>query len=343
MNKDRNEIYFLSVLLVFVFIIAAFIFKPFIYSLILAAVFAAVFSPLHKDLLKALGGRKGIASILSVLVVLFVVVVPVSFLTVQIVHEAGDVYAYLTSPEGQVKFTEAMRGLLGSVNRVLPGEVSLEINQYIESGLGWIVPHLSLIVSKVFGVVLSLIIFLIALYYMFKDGESLKERIISASPLRDEYDRLIFKNLSLAVNSVMKGSISVALIQGALTGVGFLIFGIPNAVLWGSAAAVAALVPGMGTALVLGPGVIYLLLNGYEGSGIGLAVWGLFAVGLIDNFLGPMLVRRGIKIHEFLILLSILGGLSLFGPIGFLLGPLTLSLLFALVEIYTSIRHKNSM
>lgn len=341
MNKDKTEFYFLSFLMALVLLVSIFIFKPFIYSIILAAVFATVFSPLHVKILKNVGDRKGLASILSVLVVLVVVVVPVAFLTTQIVHEAGDVYNYIGSPEGAEKLTSGLNKIMGSVGEVLPGSVDLGIDQYAKEGLNWIVPHLSLIVSGIFRTFFSLIVFLIALYYMFKEGDELKRRIISASPLRDEYDRAIFKNLGLAVNSVMKGNISVALIQGMLTAVGFLIFGVPNAVLWGSAAAIAALVPGMGTALVLGPAVIYLLANGEQASGVGLALWGLLAVGLIDNFLGPILVRRGIQIHQFLILLSILGGLSFFGPIGFLLGPLTMSLLFALIGIYTNIRNKN--
>lgn len=340
MNKDKNEIYFLGALLFFVLFISVFIFKPFIYALILAGVFATIFSTLHNRILVSVKGRRGLASILSTLVVLFVVIVPIAFLTTQIVREAGQVYSYLSSPDGSEKFARSIEGLLSSIDKLIPGSGgSIEIDQYATSGFNWIVPHLSLIVSRIAQIILNLIVFLIALYYMFKDGEELKKRIIRASPLRDEYDKIIFKNLSMAINSVMKGNISVALVQGTLTAIGFFIFGVPNAVLWGSTAAIAALVPAMGTSLVLGPGVLYLILNGNTTMGIGLAIWGVLAVGLIDNFLGPMLVRRGIQIHQFIILLSILGGLSFFGPIGFLLGPLVVSLLFALVEISLNIRN----
>jgi predicted PurR-regulated permease PerM len=103
---------------------------------------------------------------------------------------------------------------------------------------------------------------------------------------------------------------------------------------WGSIAAVAALIPGVGTALVVVPGVLYLFFTGSTGYAIGLLIWGLLAVGLIDNLLGPLVVNRGIKIHPFIILLSVLGGLTFFGLVGFILGPLIIAFLFALLEIY---------
>ena len=181
---------------------------------------------------------------------------------------------------------------------------------------------------------MGVFIFLVALYYLFKDGHKLKKAVVALSPLRDIYDETIFSKLALAINSVIRGSLTVALVQGILTAVGFAIFGVPNATLWGSVAAIAALIPGIGTALVLLPAIFYLFFNGETFFAVGLFLWGMTAVGLIDNFLGPKLVERGIRLHPFLILLSILGGISFFGPLGFLLGPLALSLFFVLLEIY---------
>jgi len=159
------------------------------------------------------------------------------------------------------------------------------------------------------------------------------------SPLQDVHDEEIFNKLTLATNSVIKGNLIIVLIQGAMAALGFFLFGVPSPVLWGAVAAVAAVIPGFGTALVVAPAIIYLLFNGETSSAIGLFIWGLTAVGLVDNILGPKLVERGMKIHPFLILLSILGGLALFGPLGFLFGPLVLSLFFALSEIYSAM-HK---
>ena len=187
----------------------------------------------------------------------------------------------------------------------------------------------------------GIFIFLIALYYLFKDGHKLKTAVVALSPLQDIHDETIFDKLVLAINSVIKGSLAVAFIQGILTAVGLAIFGVPNAVLWSSVAAITALIPGIGTALVLLPAILYLYFSGQTLFAVGLLLWGMTAVGLVDNFLGPKLVERGMRLHPFLILLSILGGISFFGPLGFLLGPLVLSLLFALLEIYFAIRKEH--
>jgi predicted PurR-regulated permease PerM len=113
-----------------------------------------------------------------------------------------------------------------------------------------------------------------------------------------------------------------------------MIFGIPNPALWGSFAVVSAFIPGLGTSLVVVPGILYLFFTGAHLHALGLLIWGVLAVGLIDNYLGPILINRGVNVHPFLIFLSIMGGLVFFGPIGFIAGPLMVALLFALLEIY---------
>jgi predicted PurR-regulated permease PerM len=219
----------------------------------------------------------------------------------------------------------------------VPVEFSVDFNQYLKQGLNWLLQRLGPLFSNVTKIMVSVFVFLVTLYYLFKDGQKLKGAIVALSPLQDTHDETIFNKLALAINSVIKGNLAVALIQGILTAVGFTIFGVPNAALWGSVAAIAALIPGIGTALVLIPAILFLFLSGKTLFAVGLLLWGLTAVGLVDNFLGPKLVERGMRLHPFIILLSILGGIGFFGPLGFLLGPLILSLLFALLEIYFAI------
>ncbi len=177
--------------------------------------------------------------------------------------------------------------------------------------------------------------------YLFKDGSKMKKAIVIFSPLRDIHDEAIISKLALAVKSVIGGNVVVAIVQGILTAVGFMMFGVPNAGLWGSVAAIASLVPTVGTSLVVVPAVLYLFFSGNILFAVGLAIWGFTAVGLIDNYLGPKLASRGMKIHPLLVLLSVLGGIALFGPLGFILGPLILSLFGALTEIYLVIRKEH--
>jgi predicted PurR-regulated permease PerM len=167
-----------------------------------------------------------------------------------------------------------------------------------------------------------------------KDGRRFVKSLIALSPLADKYDQQIFDRMTVAINSVLRGQLFVALIQGFLSGLGFYIFGVPNPALWGTVAAVCALVPGVGTSLVLIPVIAYLFLSGSYLPAFGETIWGAFGVGLIDNLLGPTLVGKGARVHPLFILFSVIGGIVLFGPMGFLLGPLTVSLLYALLDIY---------
>lgn len=217
-----------------------------------------------------------------------------------------------------------------------------EISTYAQTILQWIIQHIGTAATGIATIFLKFLLFFIALYYLLRDGSRLRHYIVEISPLKDVYDERIFDKLGLAVNSVIKGNLTIALMQGIMTGVGFAIFGVPNAVLWGSVAAIGGLIPAIGTGIVFIPTVAFMVLSGNYGAAIGLTVWGFTAVGLIDNFLAPQLIGRGVNLHPLLILLSVLGGLALFGPIGIFLGPLSISLLFAFLSIYGEISRRSA-
>jgi len=341
MNRHTSELHFLLALLAGVSTLAFFIFKPFLYALILAMAFATVFAPLHRKILIAVRQRKSLAALLATIAVLIIVVAPLAFLSVQIFKEAAALYSSLIQNGGASGIARIADNSILEVRKYFPVPVEFvpDIKQYARQGLGWLLQNFGFLFANAAKILMSIFIFLIALYYFFKDGRELKSAIVALSPLEDVYDETVLHKLESAVNSVIRGSMVIALIQGILTAVGFAVFGVPNAALWGSIAAIAALIPGIGTSLVLVPAVVYLFLSGAALPAAGLLLWGITAVGLIDNFLGPKLVERGMQIHPLLILLSIFGGISFFGPLGFLLGPLVLSLLAALIGIYTAV-HK---
>ena len=343
MNRHKSELYFLLILIAGIFLLTFFIFKPFIYTLILAMVFAAVFDPIHKKILVFTGGKKALAALLAAVLVLIVFIVPVLFVGIQIFQESSQLYSFLTQGGGAIDFSRGVGDAARGLEKFIPASMhfSVDFNQYARQGLDWIVSHLGPLFANVAKILVGIFVFLAALYYLFKDGQKLKKALVVLSPLQDIRDEKIFSRLELAINSVIRGSLAVALIQGLLTAIGFSIFGVPSAALWGSVAAIAALIPGVGTAMVLVPAILFLFLSGESFSAVGLLIWGVTAVGLVDNFLGPKLVGSGTQLHPFLILLSILGGIGFFGPLGFLLGPLVLSLLFALLEIYSTIRKEH--
>jgi len=343
MNNQKSELYFLFFLLAVVFVLTFFIFKPFLYILILALIFTIIFSSIHKKVLYLTHQNKGLAAFLTTVLVIIVIIIPFVFLIIQMFREAIVLYSAVAGNGGLADLSVFVASKLQGLEKFIPVSVnfSFSVDQYLKQGLDWLIQNIGFFFSNIIYTVGSSIIFLFALYYLFKDGKKLKESIITLSPLKDVYNEKIFSKLTLFINSVVLGSLLIAIIQGILAAIGFFIFGIPNAVFWGSLAAVAALIPGIGTSLIIIPAVIFLFFKGNMFYTIGFLIWGFTAVILVDNVLKPKFLQRGMLIHPFLILLSVLGGIVFLGPIGFLLGPLILGLFFILLEIYSSIHKDN--
>ncbi len=335
--------YFLLLLLAGAFVLTFYVFKAFFAPLVLAAIFAVVLRPLYRRLVSKFKGRTGLASLATVLIAIVCFLVPVALVTTQIVAEARDLYVSFTNAGGMQYLRVVVEQVGAFVAQFIPGTtinydmIVADLGTYARQGLQLIISHLGGVLSSLTGLLLSAFIFFIALYYFLKDGETIKQGMMELSPLLDSDDERIFKRLEAAVNSVVRGNLMIALIQGVLATVGFFLFGVPNPVLWGTVTAISALVPGIGTALVVGPAVIYLFIAGSAGSATGLLIWGSVAVGLVDNLLGPRLMGRGTGLHPLLILLSVLGGLIVFGPIGLFLGPLSVAFLFVLLTIHAEV------
>jgi predicted PurR-regulated permease PerM len=190
------------------------------------------------------------------------------------------------------------------------------------------------LLSNVFNFFLFLFLFFFTIFFIFRDGQSIKQVIMDVSPIAQQQEYILFKKVGAAVDGVVKGAFLTALIQGAAATVGFQIFGVPHPILWGLFTIMAALVPSIGTSLSIVPAVIYLLLTGHIAAAIGLAIWGAVAVGLIDNLVGPKIIGSRTQLHPLLVLISVLGGLQVFGFVGFLLGPIIMAIFVALVDMY---------
>ncbi len=346
MNNQKPHLYFLLVILAGSSVLVFLLFRPFLYALILATVFAVIFQPVYKKISKFTHRWQGLAALATILIIAIFILAPLIFLGIQIFQEAQQLYFSLVEGTGKDTVLNIVSGATDKIQSAI-GEptvqkFSVNINQYLKLGLSWLIQHLGSAFAGLAKITLSAFIFLIALYYLLKDGQKLKTTIIALSPLNDSDDEAIFLKLEKTIDSIVEGRLFVAIIQGALMAIGFAIFGVPNAILWGSTAAIAALIPGIGTALVLIPAVTFLFLTSELFLAIGLLVWGVVIVGLVDNILGPKLIGDGTQLHPFIILLAVFGGIGLFGPIGFLLGPLTISLFFVLLDIYFSLMKKNN-
>ncbi len=345
--NNRSSNHFFIAILIASSILAVFIFIPFLTPVVLATTLAVVFSPMHHFILRKLfpnNDRSSVAAFISIAIVAIIVIIPGFLIAGKLYEEIQNAYYFLTEESSRSTViillnnaSERLSDLFFNVFQPISFD-SLNVTEYFQSFLEWAYSNIDTLFNGISKIGMGLFIAFLALFYFLRDGREFKKNIISLSPLGDEHDERILKRLEQTIYSIVAGSLIVGLIQGILTGIGFAIFGVPSPAIWGSIAAVAALIPGFGTSLVIVPGILYLFFTGSTSYAIGLLVWGMLAVGLIDNTLGPILMNKGINIHPFFILLSVLGGISLFGVVGFILGPLVLAFVFALLEIYRTTR-----
>lgn len=333
MEKKKLQIYFFLALFALVVALSFFIFKPFLATLLVAATFAVIFEPLHRFLSARLPGWPRLSALLTVVLICLAVLLPLFTFSFQVFREASDLFEFLNNERQTGTLENVLARGEAMLSDYIPG-VNFNFAQFSRQFLNWLVQNLGGFFTGFLSFTVNLFLFIVALYYFLKDGRKLFQAVKVLSPLPDNQDEHILRRLELAINSVIKGALAIALIQGMLTSLGFWVFGVPHPILWGSLAAIAALIPSVGTALVIVPAITFLYFTGQTGPALGLVIWGVCAVGLIDNLLAPILINRGIRLHPFIILLSVLGGLTLFGPVGFLLGPLVISLLFALLDIH---------
>lgn len=326
----RYQTVFFSIVFLAIGILSALIFWPFLTPLALAGIIAILVSPIYKRIVKAIKSES-VASVITILLLVVLILAPLTVITNQIIIEAQGLYTSVTS--GDAISIDALTSKIEVIVQKYIPDFRINTREYLSVFASWVVDRLGGIFSGTLDLLIKFVLGLVALFYFLRDGEEFKKQIISFSPLSEDKDKMVSDSLKASINSVLVGSLAVALVQGLLSGIGFAIFGVPNATLWGTVAGVAALVPGVGTALVWIPSVIYLFFYGTSGIWIAQLLWSVILVGLIDNFLAPFIINKGVNIHPLLILFSILGGLQFFGAEGFLLGPLVVGLLFALIRI----------
>ena len=340
-SAARLQLIFFIILTAGGSVLAFFIFKPYIGPIFLAAIIAIASHPFYKKLLKIFGGKSSLASFFAVLVILAIVLVPAIFIGLALFKETAVFYGNVAFWQtGGEDFLSAAAKFIENKISFFSPDFSVDLAGYLSGFANWIVGHIDTFFSSFLKVLIGLLLMIISLFYFLKDGERIVKRLVFVSPLADSYDEQIMKRVGLAINSIVRGSLVIALVKGFLTALGFAIFGVPGPILWGATSALASFIPVVGSSIVIIPAILYLFITSSYAGAIGFAVWGIALIGLSDNLLSPILMKKGMHIHPFIILLSIFGGLGLFGPVGFIAGPVILSLLFALFDIYPLITKK---
>ncbi|MHB9019863.1 MAG: AI-2E family transporter, partial [Minisyncoccota bacterium] len=306
MNNQKLQNYFFLFLLLSTTVLIFFVFYPFIGVLALAAILALALQPTYEKI-KTLFRIDWLSSLIVIVLLAIFIIIPLTLLGWQIFRDAQSLYT--DTVNNKIVYVDNINVFLEKpLQKIIP-DFSIDLTIYVQKLLNWFVGNIGPLVSSTTQILFNLILVIIALFFFLKDNSKIKKLLLEISPLDDKYDNLIIEKLDGAVNSVIKGSLLIAVIQGVLAGIGFWIFGVPSAAFWGTVGVIAALVPGIGTSIVILPAIAYLFVNGGYLAAFGLFIWGTIMVGSIDNVLRTIIYKKGVSAHPIFILFAVFGGL----------------------------------
>ena len=344
---DRQQFYTLTAFAFFVFMLFLVytVVAPFLASLCWAGVIGILTFPIYRRLRCRLDGRENVAAGIMTTVVVLLFVLPLVGLTFFIAKEAAVVYGFLertTADGGQQVLNNIvshpmLKPLIDRLQTYTgPLDFSLDTTVFPEmkNVAASVLNYSKALVKNVFLIIIKLILIIIALFFVFRDGERVRQQTLSVIPLKDSNKQMLVDTVERVLNAVVYGVFLTCLVQGALGGIGFWATGLPSPLLFGAMMSVSALIPVVGTALIWLPGAVYLLMTGDVAKGIGLIVWGLTAVSSIDNVIRPFFISGRAKLPVLVVAVGGLGGLVAFGVIGVVVGPLLLALSLAFFDIY---------
>lgn len=340
MNLKHYNVYFFFAVLVGVSAVAYFILKPFLVPFLVAAILAHLFGFIYRWFLRYTGERRGVSSALTCFVVALVILVPVVLISTLVVNEVEGVIKHFSGNGEGVKGT--IENTIQSVAS-LPVLKSLDIERLIDrdviaSAVRGVSQNTLAIVQSTYRSVAHLIfvifIMFFSLFYLLIDGSKLLGKIMQLSPLRDEYENKLVERFNSISRATIKGSLLVSLMQGFIGGMLFWMTGVPSPVLLGIIMTVSSVIPSVGAGLVWLPAGVIMIAAGNTAGGIVILIIGGLIISTVDNIVRQKLVGRDTEMHPLIILFATLGGITLFGISGFIVGPIILSLFLALWEIY---------
>nr|WP_231401650.1 AI-2E family transporter [Cupriavidus sp. WS] len=336
-------------LLAAVSIAFCFVLWPFFGAVFWGAILAIIFTPPNNWLTRRMGGRRNLAALATLTLCLLIVVLPLIFVAGALAQEVSTVYQQIKT--GQLNFgayfQQAVHALPPSVNRVLDrfgmadiAGVQAKLTAGAAQGSQLIATQALSIGQNTFQFVVSFGVMLYLLFFLLRDGAEISRRIVQAIPLSEPHKQHLLRKFTTVARATVKGNIVVAAVQGALGGLIFWFLGIQGSLLWGVLMAFLSLLPAVGAALIWGPVAIYFLLTGEVGKGAVLIGFCVLVIGTVDNVLRPILVGKDTRMPDWVVLISTLGGMALFGLNGFVIGPLIAALFIASWDLSTSTREE---
>lgn len=345
MNNSR--LYFRSFLFLLIAVTAAFIWVllPFYGAIFWGAILAIIFQPLQRRLEIRLRGRPNLSALISLLVIILIVILPVIFISASLLQEGAVIYKRISSGDLNLGayFEQVMSALPAGVHDTLTrfgvGDIfSLreKLSASALQGSKFLATQAVNVGQNTAQFLIGLGIMLYMLFFLLRDGVQLARQAKQLIPLSEEHKQHLFRKFTTVVKATVKGNVMVAATQGALGGVMFAFLGIQGALLWGVVMAFLSLLPAVGASLIWLPVAIYFLVTGAVLQGVVLILFGVLVIGLVDNLLRPLLVGKDTKIPDYVILISTLGGLAVFGLNGFVIGPLFAALFIACWDLFPS-------
>jgi predicted PurR-regulated permease PerM len=321
--------------------------SPFYGAILWGLVATVVFAPVHDRILMKMPQRKQSAALITLILVIAIVIIPAIAIGTLLVEEAIDTYARLQSKEidfGRI-LSDFQAGLPAVVAQRLDdmGIGSLaalqgKLSSVLTSGLRMAAQQAIVLGQSAFGFTMATGIMLYLSFFLLRDGRALTRKVGEAVPVQPVLRRALFEKFTTVIRATIKGSIVVAVVQGLLGGLVFWFLDIRAAVLWGVVMGILSLVPAIGTALIWVPVSLYLFATGAIWQGVVLVLCGVFLIGMVDNVLRPMLVGKDTRMPDYVVLIATLGGISVMGINGFIIGPLIAAMFIASWQIFTESR-----
>lgn len=333
MSTKRSTLIFLLALAAVSLFLSYLLFEPFIFPLLSATVLAIVFYPMHARVQRSIR-KPSLAAVISTLLVVLIFVVPMALVLFGVKREVTNLYALLDQKSTESGgFSSFLSSVLERPTQFVGRYVDLshfdaraELVDRLKSASAVLVSRGWKIVGGLGSFILNSAITLFTLFFLFREGRAVRRRVAAVLPLHSEQVERLFTGIENTILGTVYGGLIVAAVQGALVAIALWILGVDSPLFWGVVAALFALIPLVGTAVVWIPAAIYLVASGSWVKGLILVAWGALVVGSIDNILRPILIQGRVQMHPLLIFFSVFGGVSVFGFLGLFIGPVILAL-----------------
>jgi predicted PurR-regulated permease PerM len=332
----------LPALLVAVSLALGYILLPFYGAVMWASIIALLFTPLYRWLLPRVSHRPTVAALVTLLIVLVIVVLPLALVAASLVREAAAVYERLQS--GELNPAQYFHGVFDA----LPNWITVVLDRFglvnfstlqrrlttaLTQGTQFIATQTFSIGQNTFEFVASVFITLYLSFFLIRDGNAVVHAMWDAVPLATVHKQALLEKFTTVIRATVKGNLLVAAIQGALGGIGFWYLDVSGALLCAVMMAFLSLLPAVGAGLVWVPVAIYFLLVGALWKSVALLAYGVLVIGLVDNLLRPILVGKDTRMPDYVVMITTLGGIAVFGINGFVLGPVIAAMFIAVWHI----------